>query len=73
MPTTDLSLTVNGHVHVLSPGVTVPDVLRHIGLDPEQTGIAVAVNDTVVRRRAWPDSELNDGDTVEVITATQGG
>ncbi|THV42856.1 sulfur carrier protein ThiS [Glycomyces buryatensis] len=35
-------------------------------------GIAVAVNGEVVPRSEW-DLPLADGDTVEVLTATQGG
>ena len=36
-------------------------------------GVAVAVNDEVRPRSAWPTSELHDGDEVIVLTATQGG
>ncbi|MGE3801289.1 MAG: sulfur carrier protein ThiS [Candidatus Kapaibacterium sp.] len=43
------------------------------GINPEKPGIAVAVNDTVVRRSDWEKTELADGDHVEVITAMQGG
>lgn len=43
------------------------------GVNPEKPGIAVAVNDTVVRRSDWKQTELADGDHVEVITAMQGG
>ncbi|GAB3221967.1 hypothetical protein GCM10027447_08320 [Glycomyces halotolerans] len=35
-------------------------------------GIAVAVNGEVVPRSEW-DRPLDDGDAVEVLTATQGG
>lgn len=35
-------------------------------------GIAVALNGEVVPRAEW-DRPLADGDTVEVLTATQGG
>ncbi|MEU6858999.1 sulfur carrier protein ThiS [Glycomyces sp. NPDC046736] len=35
-------------------------------------GIAVALNGEVVPRSEW-DRPLQDGDTVEVLTATQGG
>jgi sulfur carrier protein len=38
-----------------------------------QDGVAVAVNDEVVPRRAWSATALADGDRVEVLTAVQGG
>ncbi|WP_026929493.1 sulfur carrier protein ThiS [Glycomyces tenuis] len=37
-----------------------------------ERGIAVALNGEVVPRSEW-DRPLADGDTVEVLTATQGG
>ncbi|QSB06128.1 sulfur carrier protein ThiS [Natronoglycomyces albus] len=35
-------------------------------------GVAVAVNSEVVPKSQW-GQELNDGDKVEILTATQGG
>ena len=35
--------------------------------------IAVAVNGGVIRRSAWPETTLADGDTVEIVGAVQGG
>jgi sulfur carrier protein len=35
--------------------------------------VAVAVNGTVVPRSSWTEVALADGDTVEVLTAAQGG
>jgi sulfur carrier protein len=37
-----------------------------------ERGVAVALNGEVVPRSEW-DRPLADGDTVEVLTATQGG
>ena len=36
-------------------------------------GVAVAINGEVVRRAAWPDVQLAEGDEVEIVKATQGG
>lgn len=73
--TTDtlISITVNGEPHDLPGGLALPDVLRRLDLDPERSGIAVAKNGAVVRRSAWAETEVADGDDLEVITATQGG
>jgi sulfur carrier protein len=42
-------------------------------LTKARRGVAVAVNGTVVPRSTWAAVPLADGDTVEVLTATQGG
>jgi len=36
-------------------------------------GFAIALNGAVVRRDAWADTALNEGDRVEIIRAMQGG
>ncbi len=36
-------------------------------------GIAIAVNGRVVRRSAWPQTALNEGDRIEIVRAMQGG
>lgn len=69
----DLTIEVNGKTERLPEGANIVDLLRVISVDPEQKGIAVAVNDAVVRRPEWPGHELSDTDRVEVIQATQGG
>ena len=67
------AITVNGEVRELPAALTLADVLRRLDLDPEQPGIAVAVNGAVVRRAAWAETDVQAGDDLEVITATQGG
>ncbi|NUR69860.1 MAG: sulfur carrier protein ThiS [Hamadaea sp.] len=39
----------------------------------EQRGVAVAINGEVVPRGEWGTCPLADGDTVEILTAAQGG
>lgn len=55
------------------PGDSVLAVLRAQGLDPEQRGIAVAVDDGVVPRAAWADTPVREGARIEVIRPVQGG
>lgn len=63
--------TINGVERELSEGITVADLLRELGA--AQSGIAVAVNDRVVSKRALADVSLADGDAVEIIRAVAGG
>lgn len=38
-----------------------------------RTGVAVAVNNRIVRKSDWDDTRLADGDRVTIITAVCGG
>lgn len=67
------SLLVNGEEREIAAGSTVRDLLLRMDIDPDQSGIAVARQEGVVPRGEWPETELEAGDRVEVITATQGG
>jgi sulfur carrier protein len=52
---------------------TIRDVLLAADIDPETTGIAVAVDAEVARRGVWRTRTVPDGARVEIVTATQGG
>ena len=67
------SLLVNGEEREISARSTIRDLLLRMEIDPDQSGIAVARQEEVVPRDEWPATELEAGDRVEVITATQGG
>lgn len=69
MPT----LRVNGEPREVPDALTVRALLAHLGRDPDQSGVAVAVGDRVVRRAEWDETPVRDGDRVEIITAAQGG
>jgi sulfur carrier protein len=66
-----MRVTINGTVRGLDGEVTVADVVTE--LTPHRRGVAVAVNGEVVPRTGWAVALLRDGDTVEVLTAAQGG
>lgn len=64
-------ISVNGEPRVLAAATTL-DVLVAT-LTPAPSGVAAAVNETVVPRTRWSGTVLGDGDRVEVLTAVQGG
>jgi sulfur carrier protein len=66
-----VKVVVNGTPREVPAGFTAADAVRLI--TENATGVAVAVNDDVVTRSAWPSTTLSDGDRVEVLTAVQGG
>ena len=61
-------ITVNGDPAIVAPGGTLADVLPG-----DARGLAVAVNGVVVRRTDHPTTPLAEGDSVEIVTAVQGG
>ncbi|MEV7679192.1 sulfur carrier protein ThiS [Streptomyces sp. NPDC088341] len=66
-----VTVSVNGEARALAPGTTL-DILV-ASLTPAPSGVAAAVNETVVPRGHWSGTVLGDGDRVEVLTAVQGG
>ncbi|MDQ4058778.1 MAG: sulfur carrier protein ThiS [Actinomycetota bacterium] len=68
-----MKVKLNGRDAVVEDGTTVRAVVEaqtHNGL---RTGIAVAINGEVVSRSNWDDTELTNGDRVEVLGAIGGG
>ncbi|OQR64306.1 thiamine biosynthesis protein ThiS [Streptomyces maremycinicus] len=64
-------VSVNGERREFAPGTALDSVVR--SLTPAPSGVAAALNETVVPRAQWPSTALRDGDRVEVLTAVQGG
>lgn len=68
-----MTVTLNGENYSLPTDATLIDALSLIGVGPTDAGIAVAVDDRVVRRADWGSTVLDDGARVEIVTAAQGG
>lgn len=66
-----LSVSVNGGPREVPYGTTLDQLVAEFTAAP--SGVAAAVNETVVPRGEWPRTRLADGDRVEVLTAVQGG
>ncbi|WP_267241205.1 sulfur carrier protein ThiS [Streptomyces sp. PR69] len=66
-----LSVSVNGEPRRLDRPTTLDALVATLTTAP--SGVAAAVNETVVPRSAWPATVLAEGDRVEVLTAVQGG
>ncbi|MGW0774326.1 sulfur carrier protein ThiS [Streptomyces sp. NPDC002835] len=66
-----VSISVNGEARDLAAGTTLDAVVAE--LTAASSGVAAAVNETVVPRGQWPGTRLGDGDRVEILTAVQGG
>ncbi|GHE90468.1 sulfur carrier protein ThiS [Streptomyces griseoluteus] len=66
-----MNISVNGEHREVAPGTALDAVVRV--LTPAPSGVAAAVNETVVPRTRWAETGLAEGDRVEVLTAVQGG
>lgn len=62
---------INGEDREFTAAPTVAEVVR--SLTAASSGIAVALNDTVVPRARWETTHLRERDRVDVLTAVQGG
>ncbi|MFJ4683307.1 sulfur carrier protein ThiS [Streptomyces sp. NPDC091377] len=69
--TVSVTISVNGEPREVAPGTALDALVR--ALAPAPSGVAAAVNETVVPRGQWPTTALSEGDRVEVLTAVQGG
>lgn len=67
-----MQVSLNGSEHSLPDGASVKDAIDALeGGDP--TGVAVAVDGTVVPRSEWEQVRLSSNQKVEVVRAVQGG
>ncbi len=66
-----MKITLNGMTEEIS-AATLADLLEIKGL-ADKTGIAVALNNTVVPRTAWNETPLNEEDKILLIGASYGG
>jgi sulfur carrier protein len=62
---------VNGEPVAVAAVTSVQDLLESRGI--ARPGVAVAVDDNVVSRTQWARTLLTEGNTVEILTAVQGG
>jgi sulfur carrier protein len=69
-----IPVTVHGKERTVPDDYPLTEVLRDLEIDPEDaTGVAVALNESVISRQDWEDVTLSEEDTIEVIQAQQGG
>ena len=66
-----MRIHVNGEPRACEVGTTVADLVRALGLAPEQ--VAVERNHALVPRACRAEVVLEDGDRVEVVTLVGGG
>ena len=72
-----IPITVNGDARTVPQDYSLTELLRDLEIDPEDedetAGVAVALNESVVRRQDWDGVRLAEEDSIEVIQAQPGG
>ena len=64
-------ITLNGDRFELPAPVTVADLLRRLDIDPRR--VAVEHNLAVLKRAAFDNTLVNEGDQIEVVNFVGGG
>jgi thiamine biosynthesis protein ThiS len=64
-------VTVNSEARDVADGTGVADLIAALGLTPDR--VAVEINGRILRRKAWPDTALRDGDRIEIVHFVGGG
>jgi thiamine biosynthesis protein ThiS len=66
-----MGIEVNGTLRTVERGRTVRDLLEDLALDPRL--VVVERNREIVRRDALAETQLRDGDTLEIVHFVGGG
>ena len=66
-----ISLWVNGDSQTTNSPISLPDFLENQGFNLRL--IAVEYNGEILHRQFWPDTQLQNGDRLEVVTIVGGG
>ena len=66
-----LRVQVNGEIRELPEKITLGELVSQLSLAPER--VAIELNREVVRRAAWAETEMREGDAVEIVHFVGGG
>jgi thiazole synthase len=71
MNTTEIQIVVNGEPQVITPGITVAELVAQWQLAPQR--VAIEHNLLILARSLWSETRLQDGDRLEVVHFVGGG
>jgi sulfur carrier protein len=66
-----VTLQVNGELRQCAAQTCLPDFLTQLGMNPRL--VAVEYNGEILHRQFWADTELGEGDRLEIVTIVGGG
>jgi thiamine biosynthesis protein ThiS len=65
------TISVNGEMRAATPGATVIDLLRDLGLDSAR--VAIERNREILPRQEWSETKVESGDRYEIVQFVGGG
>lgn len=69
--TDQITLQVNGESRTCSPQTQLPQLLEQLGLNPRL--VAVEYNGEILHRQFWFETQMQEGDKLEIVTIVGGG
>jgi sulfur carrier protein len=69
--TGQITLQVNGESRTCSPQTQLPQLLEQLGLNPRL--VAVEYNGEILHRQFWSETQMQEGDMIEIVTIVGGG
>ena len=69
--TNTINIQVNGESQACSSSISLPELLTQLELNPRL--IAVEYNGEILHRQYWADTQMQQGDRLEIVTIVGGG
>ena len=66
-----MRVVINGESHEYSRGITFAELVEELGYGGRR--IAIERNGEILPRSRYPDTRIEDGDTIEIVQAIGGG
>ena len=66
-----MKLQINGDFREFNGPLTLSALVEILGLKPDR--VAVELNRSIVAREHWPDTDLREGDRLEMVQFVGGG
>jgi len=66
-----ITLQLNGEPRSCAPQTHLPDFLQQLGMNPRL--IAIEYNGEILHRQFWEQTQMQEGDRLEVVTIVGGG
>jgi sulfur carrier protein len=66
-----VTLQVNGELRECPVQTCLPDFLEQLGMNPRL--VAVEYNGEILHRQFWADTQMQEGDRLEIVTIVGGG
>ncbi len=65
-----MDVILNGEPHTIAQTCTIENLIKHLQLDGK---FAIEINQNIIPRSEFIDTELHAGDKIEIVQAIGGG